>query len=184
MAALVAAALAQVGDRIPWLAAILTDRYRRPWLIAGAATLALAAAGCIAATFGMLLAPKLTPEAKQLFLALALLFQGSGVIGRVKSPDRLAGWRIGAAATAFLGLFILAFGDGVQFIVLALAARGPLGWLAAIGATIGSLVVIVPTILLGEAGWTALPLARARRVISVLFLIAGAWLAVTAVRLA
>ena len=33
MAALVAAALAQVGDRPAWLAAILADRYRAPGLV-------------------------------------------------------------------------------------------------------------------------------------------------------
>ena len=57
MAALVAAALGQIGDRIPWLCAILADRYRKPALVIAMATLALAAAGGIAATFGALLAP-------------------------------------------------------------------------------------------------------------------------------
>ena len=183
MAALVAAALAQVGDRIPWLAAILADRYRRPLTIIAAAALALALAGAIAATFGTLLAPRLTPEAKQLFLALALLLQGSGVVGRIKPPDRLEGWHLGAAATAFLGLFILAFGDGVQFIVLALATRTAMPWLAVIGATVGSLAIVAPAAILGEAEWLRLPLVVARRVVSTLFLLAGAWLALGALRL-
>ena len=183
MAALVAAALGQVGDRIPWLAAILADRYRKPTLIITMAALALAAAGGIAATFGALLAPRLTPEAKQLFLAMALLLLGSGVVGQTKPPERLDRWRLGGMATSFLGLFILAFGDGVQFVVLALAARTTMPWLAVVGAVIGSMAVVGPAAILGERDWLALPLAMARRVIAVLFLIAGAWLALGALEL-
>ncbi|MCP3735059.1 TMEM165/GDT1 family protein [Sphingomonas sp. RP10(2022)] len=183
MAALVAAALAQVGDRPAWLAAILADRYRAPGLVIAMAALALLAAGLLAAAASLLIAPRLTPEAKQLFLALALLFQGVGAAFPVKVPDRLDGWRLGAIVTSFAGLFILAFGDGVQFIVLALAARVELFWLAAVGATLGSLVVIVPAAVLGEAGWTALPLKSLRRIIGALFVGAAFWLGLGALRL-
>lgn len=173
MAALVAAALAQVGDRPAWLAAILADRYRASGLVIAMAALALFAAAGIAAAMGVLLAPKLTPEAKQLFLALALLFQGGGAMFPVKAPDRLTGWRLGATLTSLSGLFILAFGDGVQFIVLALAARATFPWAAVLGATIGSLAVIAPAAILGEAGWRALPLKPLRLGIGVCFLVAG-----------
>jgi len=183
MAALVAAALAQVGDRPAWLTSILADRYRKPGLVIAAAAAAVLAAGLLAAAAGAALAPRLTPEAKQLFLALALLVQGGGVLFPVKPPDRLAGWRLGAALTSLLGLFILAFGDGVQFIVLALAARAELPWLAAVGAMLGSLAVIAPAAILGEAGWTALPLAMLRRVVGILFVIAALPLGLAALRL-
>ena len=183
MAALVAAALGQVGDRTAWLASILSDRYRAPGLVIAAAAVALLVAGLLAAAAGAVLAPRMTPEAKQLFLALALLFQGGGVLFPVKPPDRLAGWRLGAVATSLLGLLILAFGDGVQFIVLALAARAGLPWLAAIGATLGSLAVIAPAAILGEAGWTALPLVALRRATGVLFVLASLWIGLAALRL-
>lgn len=183
MAALVAAALAQVGDRPAWLAAILADRYRAPGLAIAMAALAIGLAATLAAVAGALLAPRLTPEAKQLFLGLAVLLQGGGGLFPAKAPDRLDRWRLGAAATSLLGLFILAFGDGVQFIVLALTARASLPWLAPLGATMGSLAVIAPAALLGEAGWRALPLRPLRLGIAVLFLIAGLWLALDALRL-
>jgi putative Ca2+/H+ antiporter (TMEM165/GDT1 family) len=183
MAALVVAALAQVGDRMPWLAAILADRYRTPLRVVAMAALALAAAGGIAATFGALLAPRLTPEAKQLFLAIALVLLGTGVVGTVKQPDRLTGWKLGSAATSFLGLFILAFGDGIQFVVLALAARSPMPWLAVIGATLGSLVPIAAAAILGEKDWLALPLVLLRRIIAALLLVVGLGLALSALRL-
>lgn len=183
MAALVAAAAGQIGDRTAWLAAILADRWRKPGLVIAMAALALLGAGAIAAVGGALIAPLIAPNAKLLLLSLALLLQGGGSLLPAKAPERLEGWRIGAAATSLLGLFILAFGDGVQFIVAALAARTPVPALAAIGATLGSLAVIAPAALMGEAAWLRLPLRPARLLIGVLFLIAGAVLALTALGL-
>lgn len=183
MAALVAAALAQVGDRTAWLAAILADRHRRPGLVIALAALALATASGIAAAGGALVAPLLAPNARQLMLALALLLQGGGALFPAKAPDRLETWRIGPVATTILGLFILAFGDGIQFIVATLAARSPVPALAAVGATIGSLAVIVPATVMGETAWRKLPLAKARTITGIVFLIAGAVLALGALRL-
>ncbi|HEU0043214.1 TMEM165/GDT1 family protein [Sphingomonas sp.] len=183
MAALVAVALAQVGDRPAHLAAILADRYRAPGLVIVAALLALAAASGIAAAGGALIAPIMTPEARQLLLALALLLQGGGALWRGKPPERLAGWKLGAFPTSLLGLFILFFGDGVMFVVLALAARSEVPALAALGATLGALAVVVPAVLLGEAAWTRLPLVTTRRVIGALFVVASLWLGMGALRL-
>lgn len=182
MAALVAAALGQIGDRSGWLAAILGDRFGAGRVIVMAA-LALVLASGIAVAGGMLIGPKLAPNAKLLFLAFALILQGVGAFFPVKSPERLDGWRIGAWATALFGLFILAFGDGIQFIVLALAARAEVPWLAAVGATIGSLAIIAPAAILGERGWLALPLRPARAAIGAVFAVAGIVLGLSAVRL-
>lgn len=183
MAALVAAALAQVGDRTAWLAAILADRYAKPGLVIAMAAVALLAASGIAAVGGALIGPLLAPNARQLMLALALILQGGGAVFPAKPPERLVSWRIGAAATSAIGLFILGFGDGVQFIVLTLAARSPVPALAAIGATLGSLAVIAPAALMGEAAWLKLPLKPLRIGIGVLFVLAGAFLALGALRL-
>ena len=183
MVALVAAALAQIGDKPALLAAILADRYRAPAIVMAAALLALAAATGIAAAGGALIASQLTPEAAQLLLALALLLQGGGALLRGKPPETLSGWRLGAFATSALGLFILLFGDGVMFVVVALAAGGEAPAFAAVGATLGGLAVIVAAVLLGEAGWTRLPLRPARRAIAVVFLIAALWLGLGALRL-
>lgn len=183
MAALVAAALAQVGDKPAHLAAILADRYKAPGVVITAALLALAGASGIAAAGGALIAPQLTPEARQLLLALALLLQGAGALWPTKPPERLTGWRLGAFVTSLLGLFILLFGDGVMFVVVALAARSDAAAFAAVGATLGGLAVLAPAALLGERGWNRLPLATARRVIGALFLLGAVWLGLGALRL-
>jgi putative Ca2+/H+ antiporter (TMEM165/GDT1 family) len=183
MAALVAAACAQVGDRTAWLAAILADRYRKILLVVVMAALGVALAAIGATAAGVLLAPKLTPEARQLLLALALTVQGGGALFRTKPPVRLDGSKLGAAATSLAGVLALAVGGGLPFIVLAIAARSTMPWLAPVGATIGSLAVIVPAAMLGESGWLALPLRAARIMIGVLFLIVGLTIALGAMGL-
>ena len=183
MAAIVAAALGQLGDKTAWLVAILSDRYRAPGRIIAAAAVAVLIASGIAATGGAFIAPRITPEARQLFFAMSLLLQGGGAFFPVKAPERLSGWRLGAVLTTLTGLFILAFGDGVQFIVVTIAARTPVPALAAIGATIGSLAVVVPAAILGEAAWVRLPWRTIRMVAGALFLLAGAVIGLSALRL-
>lgn len=183
MAALVAAVLAQAGDAQPRLAAALADRFRAPGAVAAGAALALLAASLVACALGAAVGPRLTPEAGGLFVALALLLQGGGALFRAKPPDRLERWRLGAFGTAAAGLFVLAFGDGLQFVVLALAARARAPWLAAPGAVVGSLLVIAPAAVLGARGWEALPLRAFRLGGAALFLLAGAWVGLAALGL-
>lgn len=183
MTALVAGALAQPGDKPALLAAILADRYGKPGAVVAAAVLAMLTASLIACVGGLLLAGRLTPEAGRLFLALALLVQGAGGLLRATSPDRLECWPLGAFGTSLAGLSILLFGDGLQLVVLALAARAELPWAAAAGATLGAVAVIAPAALIGERGWAALPHAALRRIAAALFLIAGAWTGLSALAL-
>lgn len=183
MAALVLGALTQLGDKTPWLAAILSDRYRTPGVVIFAAALALAINNTIGVIGGVFVASLLTPNAKLLLLALALVLAGVTVQLRSKSIDRLEGWRLGAFATSVLGLVIMAFGDRMQFVTAALAARSPVPWLAAVGATIGAMTVCVPAILLGEPRWQALPLKPVRIASGVALTIAGIVLGLSAMQL-
>ena len=182
MAALMVAVLVQAGDRTPWLAAILADRYRPATVLAGG-TIALAVVYAAGAAAGMAIAPLFSPAVKQMFLGLALMLAAIGLPFAPKPPDRLTGWRIGGFATASLGLAILAFGDATQFVVVALAARSPVPWLAAVGATLGALVAVAPAALLGEAGWRALPWRPARSGATAMLGIAGVVLGLTGGRL-
>ncbi|MCP3732650.1 TMEM165/GDT1 family protein [Sphingomonas sp. MG17] len=181
--AFVAALLAQIGDRSPWLVAILADRYGKPFTIALAALFAHAAGNAIAGAGGALIAPMLTPNAKQLLIALALIFAASGALWRLKAPDRLERWRLGSWLTAFLGIFILALGDTTQFFTFAFAARGPSPWTAVVGATVAAFAVNLIAALMGEASWRRLPLHRIRVGVGVLALGGGAVLGVSALQL-
>ncbi len=164
MAGLVLGALCLSGDRTPWLAAILADRFRAArGLVIAATALAFVGNYALGALGGILVAPLLSPEAGSLLLALSLILAGLGASWRQKTPDRLTGWRLGPFGTSALGLAIMIFGDRMQLVAAALAARSPLPWLAAVGASLGALGIVVPAIIIGEAGWLALP----RRLISI-----------------
>jgi putative Ca2+/H+ antiporter (TMEM165/GDT1 family) len=176
------ALLSQLGERPALLTAILADRFRRPILVALAAGLAHAIGNGLAAAAGLAMAPMMTPNAQALFLAVALVFGGFGGLWPVKAPDRLERWRLGAFLTPLLGVLILAFGERTQFFTLAISVRG-LPWLAAAGATLGASAVGFVAAVLGEKGWRALPFGGLRIGSSVLFLIAGAWIGLGAVRL-
>lgn len=181
--AFVAALLVQIGDRSPWLVAILADRHGRPFTVAFAALLAHVAGNAIAGAGGLLIGPMLTPNAQQLLLAVALIFAAVGALGRLKAPDRLEGWRLGSLATTFLGVFILALGDTTQFLTLVFAARGPSPWLATVGASAAAFAVALAAALIGERAWRRLPLRQYRVMLGLLCLAGGALFGVKALRL-
>ena len=143
MAAFVAAILAQASDRTPWLTAILSTRFARPGAVIAGTAIALAIINAIGAIGGAIIGPRMVPNAQTLLLAVALILGGGSALFPIKPPDRLSGWRIGAFLTSLFGVAILGFGDRTQFITAALAARSPTPALAAVGATIGAIVVTV-----------------------------------------
>lgn len=183
MAALVAALLAQATDRTPWLAAILATRFARPGAVIVGTAIALAIGNAIAAAGGLLIAPHMSPNARDLFLGVALIFAGASCLVPIKPPDRLDGWRFGAFTTSVLGIFILALADRTQFITMAITARSPSPMLAAIGATIGALAVNIPAILGGEDARRRMPIAAVRYAVAALFMIGGCVLGLGAIRL-
>ena len=183
MAAFVAAILAQASDRTPWLTAMLSTRFARPGAVIAGTLIAIMIGNGVAAIGGAIIGPRMSPNAQMLLLALALLFAGGSALFPIKPPDRLTGWRIGAFLTSLFGVAILAFGDRTQFITLALAARSPTPALAAVGATLGALVVNIPAIIGGERLRRTLPLTAIRVAGGIMFLVVGATLGFSALRL-
>lgn len=181
--AFIAAGLAEMGDKSPWLAAMLAARFGRPGAVVLGIVVAAALASALSAIAGMLIQPLLTPHARLLFLALALIFSGVSGFFALKQPDPLSTWKIGAFATTALGLFVLQFGEGTQFLVAGLAVNAKIPALAAIGATLGMCAVTIPMALAGNALRTRLPVRAMRFVPAILFLAIGLWSAVSALRL-
>ena len=94
--------------------------------------------------------------------------------------DLLEKWSIGPFWTAFIGLFILQFGDKGQFIIAATAARTDMWLLAAIGGWIGVIAACVPALLLQERLAQLLPLVRIRLIGGIIFISIGILLALSA----
>lgn len=176
MPALVAGLALGVGDRTSWLAALLADRGKSPLTILLAAALAFGLGNAAAAQAGLLM-PRMSPNAADLLLALALGFAGAGAIWGSKRPDSFARW------PAFLGLFVLGFGEGMQFVTFALANRAETPAFAAVGATLGTLAALAPAAVLGEAAWTRLPLRPVRLASGAILLTLAMVLAAGALRI-
>lgn len=176
--AFVAALLAEFGDKSQLLVLALAAHFGRTRSVLAGVAIAAAANAALAAFAGNLLASLMTPEARGLLLALALVFAGAGALLPVRAPD-VARWRIGAFASSFLAFLILAFGDKTQFVTAAIAARTASPILAACGATAGVVVASGAALALAPQ----LPLARIRRGVAAIFLLGGLFSGIAALRL-
>ena len=183
LTALLGCFLAEIGDKNQLLILALATRFRQEGAIIAGIALAAAANAAIAAVAGAFLSPMLGSDARLLFLALAVLFLGIGLLWRVKSPDPLADWPTGPFLTAALGLFILGLGNGSQFLVLGIAVRTAEPVLAGIGGMLGVTAALVPVVLLRERILHAGAVRATRLMVAMLMLIIALILIVTALQL-
>ncbi|HWV12305.1 MAG TPA: TMEM165/GDT1 family protein [Sphingobium sp.] len=183
LAALLGCFLAEIGDKNQLLVLALATRFRRGGAIIAGIMLAAATNAAIAAAAGAVLAPMMGADARLLFLALAVLFLGGGLLWRVKAPDPLAEWPTGPFLTTSLGLFILSFGDGAQFLILGIATRTAEPVMAGIGGALGVMAALVPLVLLRERLLPAGSIRAIRLAIAAVMLIIALILIVTALQL-
>lgn len=183
LSTLIACLCIEMGDRSQLLTLALAIRYRRDGAVIAGLFAAAFANAALSAAAGWYVSTLIVGNARSLFLALALLFAGVGLLWPVKPPDPLAGWRIGPFLTTALGIFILGFGDGSQFLIAGIAARTADPVMAALGGGIGVFIACLPVVLLRESFFTALPLRIVRRAGAILFLLIGAIMALSAVAL-
>jgi putative Ca2+/H+ antiporter (TMEM165/GDT1 family) len=180
MAALVAALLIRATDPTAGFAARAADRSGKPGAVLAGALLAILVTHAIAAAAGFFLAPHMTPNPKQLFVALALLIAASGAVWPGKPLDP------GEARHPFAGsagrLIAAGWSGRSEFVTLALAVSGTAA-LAGIGGFIGSAVVLAFACLGGDMVWRTLPHRVIGIVIGAVLAIAGFWLAFSALRL-
>ena len=183
LTALLGCFLAEIGDKNQLLVLALATRFSRDGAIIAGIMVAAAANAAIGAVAGAFLAPMLGSDARLLFLALAVLFLGLGLLWRVKAPDPLAEWPAGPFLTTALGLFILGFGDGSQFLILGIATRTAEPLLAGVGGALGVMAALVPVALLRGSILPAKPVRAIRLTAAALMLIIALMLGVTAMGL-
>ena len=181
--AFIAILLASGTDRSAWLAAIMGDRYTGvAGVLIGFVIAQIVLAG-VAVAGAFVLRPMMSDEARDLLSALALLSAGGGMMLRGKAPDRMERWRLGAVGTSALGGLSLGFGERAQFLLFALAVAGAYPVLSGVGGSIGYMVALAPAAVLGEAQWCALPRRAFGIVAGAVFIVTGAIVALSALRL-
>lgn len=182
LSALLVCLLCEVGGANQQLTLALARRFDRDSpVVAGIACAAFANAA-ISATSGWFISTMISADARSLFLALSLLFAGAGLMVAAKRPDELSGWRTGAFTTTALGLFILGFADGAQFVILGIATRTGDPIMATIGGGLGVFVACLPVALLRQPVPPRLS-TIVRRVGGGVLLLIGAALGLSAVKL-
>ncbi len=176
--------LAEMGDRTQILAAALALRYHKNGaVLAGLAGATLLNCG-ISAAGGSVIDSWISEAPLKLFAGLAYIFVGAGMLMWRRKVDPLTEWKTPAFLTAFLGLFILEFGDKSQFIVAAQAARTPFWPMAAVGGFVGIMAATIPAVIWRERLATLVPLKPIRWISSALLLGWGIMLAAQAFGLA
>lgn len=183
LATLFSVLIAEIGDRTQILAAALALRFGNDRVVIIALALATAINCTISAAAGSVIDQYISEDPVRLFNGLALVLAGSGMLMWRRRVELLEGWKVGPFLTAFLGLFILQFGDKGQFIVVASAATTPYWGLTALGGWIGVMVAVVPAILLKEQLAKLLPIPTIRKVGGVMLLLWGLVQALRAWRL-
>ena len=178
--ALLASALAEMGDKTQLLALVLAVRFRSDATVLTGIALATIINCALSAAGGWLISGLIGTSARTLFFGLPFLFAGAGMLFPVKPPDMVRGRRLGAFFTTFLAVFILEFGDKSQFITAGVAVKTADPVLSAAGASIGVLLAIAPAVLLRQQYFLAMPLALVRKGAGVAFLLIGLVLALGA----
>lgn len=181
--ALIAAFLAEWGDKTQLLVIALAALHRKPGAIIGGVAIAAVANSALSAAGGWLVADLVNYRALNLLTALALIFAGGGGLFPTKPPKVAENWKTGALITAAAAFALVEFGDKTQFVTAALAAQTGAPVLAAAGATIGVVAASVPAAVLGPRLASVVPVARIRLFSSLVLLLVGLWLAASALRL-
>lgn len=176
--------LAEMGDRTQILAAALALRYHRNGPVLAGLALATLANCAISAAGGSVIDSWISEEPLKLFTGMAYIFAGAGMLMWRRAVDPLSGWKTPAFLTAFLGLFILEFGDKSQFIIAVQAARYDYWGMAMAGGFAGIMAATVPAVILREKLAQILPLKPIRWISGALLLGWGIRLALQAFGLA
>lgn len=150
LSAFLACLLCEVGGANQRLTLALARRFERDGPVILGIACAAAANATVSAAGGWFLSKLIAADARSLFLGASLFLAGAGLMIQVKEPNPLAGWRSGAFMTTILGLFILGFGDGAQFVIAGIATRTADPVMAAIGGTLGVFAACLPIAILRQ----------------------------------
>jgi Ca2+/H+ antiporter, TMEM165/GDT1 family len=183
LATFIAVFLAEIGDRSQILTAALALRYHNNKAVLAGLMLATVLNCSLSAALGSRVDDWVSDEPLRLFMALAYIFAGAGMLVWRRPVDILTQWKFSAFGTSFAGLFILQFGDKSQFIIAAHAANSPVWGFAWLGGSLGVLAACIPALYLRERLADIVPLNLIRKIAGTLLLLGGIFLALGALAL-
>jgi len=169
--------VAEIGDKTQLFALVLAAKFRKPIPLVLAILVATVVNHIVAATVGTWLTRIIGPDVMRWILGISFIAMGIWTLIPDKpglDDDKLSakdGWGVfGTAAAAF---FLLEMGDKTQIATVALAAKYSDLALVTAGTTFGMMLANVSAVLLGDVAAKKLPLAFARAVAAVIFVVLG-----------
>jgi Ca2+/H+ antiporter, TMEM165/GDT1 family len=183
LATLFSVFITEIGDRPQILAAALALRFSNDRMVIWALALATALNCAISAVAGSVIDQWISEDPLRLFNGLAYVSAGVAMLWWRRPVDLLDGWNIAPFLTAFIGLFILQFGDKAQFIIAANAAMTPYPIFTGLGGWLGIMAAVVPAVVLKEKLAQIFPLPNIRKAGGVLLLLWGVYQALRAWRI-
>ncbi len=168
----VAVALAEIGDKTQLLTLFLISRYRKPWPIVAGILLATLVNHGLSAWLGSWVASFIPQQWLPFIVAASFIAVGLWLLVPDKDEDEGDRFAQYGAFVASLVLFFLAeIGDKTQIATVILAAKYTATVQVVLGTTLGMLLANVPVILAGQWIMARIPLAAARKMAFLLFML-------------
>ena len=176
-------AFAEMGDKTQLLALALGVHFRRFFPVIAGITIAAMANMALAAAGGLYVAPYLTPVTARLLMALALGFAALDAFCRLKEPDPIENWKLGAFGSSLILFFIMELGDKTQFLSFAIGASSGTPVLTAVCATAGIVLTSAIAIRVAHDFEDRVPMRSMRMGVGVVFAIGAIVAALSALPL-
>lgn len=173
---ILAAAVAEIGDRSMFLAILLGVQYRRPWPVFWGMTAGLFANQAISALVGVWIFRVISPDWQAWLVGSIFVIMAIWVLIPEKEPQASCRSWSSIFWAAALGFFILEMADKTQLAVITLAGAMESYLPVVAGATLGILMVTTPALWLGHRFASLLPMKYIRIMASGVFLLIGAWI--------
>jgi putative Ca2+/H+ antiporter (TMEM165/GDT1 family) len=168
--------LGEMGDKTQLLALILAARYRRPWLVLGAISVATLANHALSAWLGGFAAHFVPADWLRWGLTAAFLACAAWML----IPDEIEEEKTVSGRSAFLTTLIVFFwaemGDKTQLATIALGARFQAPVLVTLSTTAGMIASNALAIFLGAALVKRIPWRYVRWGSSLLFALSALWI--------
>ena len=172
---ILAVAIAEIGDRSMFLAALFGMRCRSAWAVFWGMAAGLFLNQLLSAVAGIWLFAVIATDWHLWVVGAAFLVMAVWVLipeDEEFEKDTRARSAFLAAAVAF---FVFEMLDKTQLAVIALAGASGALLPVVLGATVGILLITTPALILGKRFATSIPAAPLRFVASGLFLLIGLW---------
>ncbi len=171
-------ALAEIGDRTQLLGVMLVARFRKPWVILGGIAAASLANHLLAATLGAVAGHWLQGPWMKWVLGLSFIAFAVWSLLPEKEEDEEAPEvrnKRGVFLATAIAFFLMEMGDRTQIATAALGARFTSVIPVALGSTLGMLIANGPSVMLGHAMGSGVPVKALKLGAAALSAAVGVW---------